>query len=154
MTDLFDEVVVCSVCGKKMERIALSKNGFKIRALRCDKCEKIIQHPADVEEYKRFMNLRQRPFAVKLRMVGNSYTVSIPREIIDFHREQEQMHNQMHQRFVKIRNEMIRVFLEDVGRISLRFPEIEDAEEDERKTTEEKKDDKYLKNKIKIKGAQ
>ena len=124
MADLFDQTILCSECGKKMQKVLLVKNGFKIRALRCEKCHKIIQHPSDLEEYKRFMNLKQRPFAVKLRMVGNSYTVSIPREIIDFHREQEQVRReqeQVHQRMAKIQDEMIRMFLEDVGRISLCF---------------------------------
>ena len=92
MIDMFDEIVVCSGCGKKMQRIDIIKNGFRLRALQCDKCEKRIYHPADIEEYKRFSQLKQRPFAVKLRMVGNSYTVSIPREIVDFMNEQEGMH--------------------------------------------------------------
>jgi phage FluMu protein Com len=126
MIDLFDQTVLCSECGKKMSKIVLVKNGFKIRALRCEKCNKIIHHPADIEEYKKYTQLRQKPFAVKLRMVGNSYTVSIPREIVDFHREQEQMH----QRFAKMQNEMIKMFLEDVGRISLCFPGSEELEEE------------------------
>ncbi len=152
MSDLFDEVVVCSNCGKRMGKLVIIKNGFKIRALRCDKCQKIIHHPSDIEEYKRFVQLKQRPFAVKLRMVGNSYTVSIPREIVDFHREQEQMHReqeQVHQRFAKIQNEMIKMFLEDVGRISLCFP---GAMEERQEKQQEK--ERELKNKIKIKEAQ
>jgi len=136
MADLFDQTVLCSECGKKMDKVVLIKNGFKIRALRCEKCQKIIHHPSDVEEYKKFQQLKQKPFAVKLRMVGNSYTVSIPREIIDFHREQEQMH----QSFVKMQNEMIKMFLEDVGRISLCFP-----------CSEEEQKEKELKNKIRVK---
>ena len=155
MTDLFDQVVLCSECGKRMSKIVLIKNGFKIRALRCDKCQKIIHHPADIEEYKRYIQLRQKPFAVKLRMVGNSYTVSIPREIVDFHREQEQVHReqeqvhqQVHQRFAKIQNEMIKMFLEDVGRISLCFPGSEGELEQKQEDRENKKE---LKNKARIK---
>lgn len=150
MQDLFDQTVMCSECGKKMQKIVLIKNGFKIRALRCEKCQKIIHHPADIEEYKKYVQLRQKPFAVKLRMVGNSYTVSIPREIVDFHREQEQVHReqeQVHQRFAKIQNEMIKMFLEDVGRISLCFQGNEEANENEEK---EKEKDIIKKSRIKI----
>ena len=155
MADLFDQTVLCSECGKKMSKIVLIKNGFKIRALRCEKCQKIIHHPGDIEEYKRFVQLRQKPFAVKLRMVGNSYTVSIPREIVDFHREQEQVHReqeQVHQhiqqRFVKMQNEMIKMFLEDVGRISLCFPGSEEQNEHEQSKERE------LARKIKIKSEE
>jgi DNA-directed RNA polymerase subunit RPC12/RpoP len=139
MTDMFDEIVVCSGCGKKMQRIDIIKNGFRLRALQCDKCEKRIFHPADIEEYKRFSQLKQRPFAVKLRMVGNSYTVSIPREIVDFMNEQDGMH----QRFMKIQNDMVRVFFEEFGKISLTFaqPQQKEAmrEEDEKINLKNKK---------------
>ena len=119
MTDLFDEIIVCSGCGKKMNKIIVIKNGFQIRAFQCDKCKKRIHHPGDIEEYKKFTQLKQRPFAVKLRMVGNSYTVSIPRDIVDFMQEQEQ--DGMHQRFIKMQNEMVKVFFEEFGKISLMF---------------------------------
>ncbi len=136
---MFDEIVVCSGCGKKMQRIDLIKNGFRLRALQCDKCEKRIVHPADIEEYKRFSQLKQTPFAVKLRMVGNSYTVSIPREIVDFMNEQDGMH----QRVMKMQNEMVRVFFEEFGKISLTFaqPQQKEAvqEEDEKINLKNKK---------------
>jgi transcription elongation factor Elf1 len=154
MSDLFDQTVLCSECGKKMSKIVLVKNGFKIRALRCEKCQKMIHHPADIEEYKKYIQLRQKPFAVKLRMVGNSYTVSIPREIVDFHREQEQVHREeqvhqhMQQRFVKMQNEMIKMFLEDVGRISLCFPGSEEPNE------QQQAQERELSKKIKIKDEE
>ena len=43
-------------------------------------------------------------------MVGNSYAVSIPKEIVDFIKEQE-----------KIMNDMVRLCFEDFGRLSLNF---------------------------------
>jgi hypothetical protein len=110
MTDLFDEIVMCSGCGRRMTKVMVLKNGFQIRALQCEKCNKRIYHPEDIEEYKKFTQLKHRPFAVKLRMVGNSYTVSIPREIVDFMNEQEKMHD-----------EMVKVFFEEFGKISLMF---------------------------------
>ena len=41
------------------------------------------------------MRLKNKEFEVKMRMVGNSYAVSIPREIVDFMKEQEKMVNDM-----------------------------------------------------------
>jgi hypothetical protein len=54
--------------------------------------------------------LRKKEFNVKMRFVGNSYAVSIPREIVDFMKEQE-----------KIMDEMVRLSFEEFGRISLVF---------------------------------
>jgi hypothetical protein len=124
MGDLFDEVISCKECGRKMARTEIFKNGCRIRALVCEKCGKKIYHPADVEEYKRFASLRQRPFNVKLRIVGNSYTVSIPREIINF---QEQMHQEMKKQIERM-NKIVRLSLEEPGKISMMFEE-EEAED-------------------------
>jgi len=86
------------------------KNGFKLRAVKCDNCKNQIVHPEDLKEYGEFQNLKKKNFKVKLRYVGNSYAVSIPREIIDFMNEQE-----------KQMNEMVDLCLEEFGRISLNF---------------------------------
>jgi len=47
-----------------------------------------------------------------MRMVGNSYTVSIPREIVNFIHEQE-----------KIFNEMVKLCFEEAGKLSIEFGE-------------------------------
>jgi len=123
--DIFDEVIMCSKCKKRMTPIHVVKNGFRIRTLECSRCGKRIYHPADVEEYKRFTQLKQRPFSVKLRMVGNSYTVSIPREIINFMNEQD-LHTSMREQMRKmdeIGNKMIRMMFEESGKLSLFFDE-------------------------------
>ncbi len=122
MIDLFDEIVTCSQCGKKMTKNKIVKNGFEIRVLECPKCKKKIYHPADIEEYKRFSRLKQRPFSVKLRMVGNSYTISIPREIINF---QRQMHKEM-EKHMDDMNKFVRLCMEGPKRISLSFDEEEE----------------------------
>lgn len=118
MTDIFDETIMCSKCGKKMNKVTVVKTGFSLRALECKKCGKYIYHPSDVEEYKKFQELKQRPYNVKLRMVGNSYTVSIPREIVDFMKEQEKMHD-----------EMVRIFFQGAKRLALSFGEEDEEEE-------------------------
>jgi hypothetical protein len=125
--DIFDEVIMCNKCKKRMTPIHVVKNGFKIRTLECSHCGKRIYHPTDVEEYKRFTQLKQRPFAVKLRIVGNSYTVSIPREIINFMGEQD-LHTTMKEqmkRMDELGNKMIRMMLEESGKLSLFFNEEE-----------------------------
>ena len=122
VSDFFDEIITCKDCGKKMSKTLIIKNGFKIRTLQCKKCNKKIYHPADIEEYKRFLKLKQQPFNVKLRIVGNSYTVSIPREIINF---QEQFHQEMKKEMENM-NKIVRLCLEEPGRLSLLFREKEE----------------------------
>lgn len=110
MSDLFDNTVLCKDCGKKMLPVTIIKNGFRMRALRCIPCSNEIIHPQDLKEYSDFQDLKKKNFRVKLRFVGNSYAVSIPREIIDFMNEQD---NKM--------NEMVDLCFEEIGRISLHF---------------------------------
>ena len=95
MEDIFSAKIHCNQCNKQTERTIIIKDGFKLRALRCNNCNKHYYHPADIEEQKRFQELRSKQFQVKLRMVGNSYTISIPREIIDFREECLQDMNRM-----------------------------------------------------------
>ncbi len=110
MEDLFDNIILCSKCNKKMNPSLLTKNGFNLRALKCKSCGKSIIHPEDRREYEEFMRLKQKEYNVKMRMVGNSYAVSIPREIVDFMQEQE-----------NIMNNMVKLCFEEAGKISLDF---------------------------------
>ena len=89
MADLFDNTILCRQCGKEMQKDITIKNSMHIRSATCEKCGKKEFHPLDLERYKEFQQIKQRPFRVKLRMVGNSYAVSIPREIIDFFSDAE-----------------------------------------------------------------
>lgn len=110
MTDLFDNTVLCKECNSKMNKIVVEKNGFSIRALQCPKCNNRIYHPNDIEEYKKFSELRNKVFKVKLRIVGNSYAVSIPKEIIGFIHEQE-----------RLMNDIVSLCFEEAGKLSLLF---------------------------------
>jgi len=83
-----------------------------MRSVVCDKCGHKILHPNDEAEYHKFVNLKNKQFHVKMRLVGNSYAVSIPKEIVSFIREQE-----------KIMDDMVRLCFEDFGRLSLNFSE-------------------------------
>ncbi len=95
-----------------MKKVTLEKNGFLMRAVVCDKCGHKILHPNDEAEHHKFVNLKNKQFHVKMRLVGNSYAVSIPKEIVSFIREQE-----------KIMDDMVRLCFEDFGRLSLNFSE-------------------------------
>lgn len=118
MTDLFDNTVLCKECNAKMSKTTVEKNGFMLRALQCPKCSNRIYHPADIEEYKKFSELKNKVFKVKLRIVGNSYAVSIPKEIVDFVHEQE-----------KLMDDMVRLCFEEAGKLSLMFNNEEEVEE-------------------------
>ena len=110
MTDIFDHPILCNKCDKRMKKILLIRNGFKMRTLECSECEEQIIHPVDKKEYDNFKKLKDKQYQVKLRMVGNSYTVSIPREIIEFHEE-------MNREITK----MINMSLEEPERLTLYF---------------------------------
>lgn len=89
MKDIFDHTVLCSKCNSKTRKNTSVKDGFKLRVLECPKCSSVIYHPADIKDYEEFKRLKSRDFNVKLRMVGNSFCVSIPKEFINFRREFE-----------------------------------------------------------------
>src|SRR6056297_1645556 len=95
MVDIFDYDILCDKCREKMVDSFIRKNGFNLRAKKCKSCGKFVVHPGDKKEYEDFMRLKNKEFEVKMRMVGNSYAVSIPREIVDFLYEQEKMINNM-----------------------------------------------------------
>ena len=124
MEDIFDENIFCSTCGKRMKKVSIVKGGFKIRSMECPKCGKHIYHPHDIEEFKRFSQLKKRPFSVKLRMVGHSYVVSIPREIINFqeqaHKEIKNVQKEMEKHFQDM-NKIVNMWLEEPGRVTLSF---------------------------------
>ncbi len=110
MSDIFDSKVLCKKCDKQMVKAKIVRNGFIFRALVCDKCGEKLIHPVDEQEYNRFVDLKNKEFRVKMRLVGNSYTVSIPKEIVSFMNEQE-----------KVMDDMVNLCFEEMGRLSLNF---------------------------------
>ena len=109
-TDIFENTILCNKCNKKMQLANVSRNGFILRAVVCPYCGKKIIHPKDEQEYNDFTQLRKKEFNVKMRFIGNSYAVSIPKEIVIFMREHE-----------KMMNDMVKLCLEEFGRVSLDF---------------------------------
>lgn len=82
--DILDHKILCKNCDTVMQKSILTRDNFEIRSLICPKCNEQLHHPKDLEEYQNFKKLKEKQFQVKLRMVGNSYAVSIPREIIEY----------------------------------------------------------------------
>jgi DNA-directed RNA polymerase subunit M/transcription elongation factor TFIIS len=113
MADIFENPILCKRCNTRMQKAQLTKDHFLFRALVCPKCNYKIIHPLDEQEYYKFKNLKNKEFRVKMRIVGNSYTVSIPKEIVSFMKEQE-----------KIMDDMVRLCFEDIGRLSLNFGDV------------------------------
>lgn len=110
--DIFDNPILCRKCEVKMTPIKLEKNGFILRAVSCPKCNSRIIHPTDEAEFNKFSQLKNKTFRVKMRIVGNSYAVSIPKEIVNFMKEQE-----------KIMDDMVSLCFNDSKKLSLMFGE-------------------------------
>lgn len=120
MKDIFDNTILCNRCHLKMKKIDIDKNGFILRAVKCDNCGERIIHPQDLQEYEQFSNLKNKTYRVKLRIVGNSYAVSIPKEIVQFMQDQE-----------RLMDDMVRLCFEGSKRLSLQFSEDSEDEEEE-----------------------
>jgi len=125
--DIFQNTILCANCNIKMNRVQTQKNGFVLRSVVCPKCNSRIIHPKDEQEYKEFIELKNKQFHVKMRFVGNSYAVSIPKEIVDFMQDQE-----------KIMDEMVKLSFEEFGRISLNFGNNNSNEIEKEKELREK----------------
>jgi hypothetical protein len=113
MTDIFDNTILCKKCDTKMKKAKLVKNGYVFRIIICPSCNSKIIHPVDEQEYNKYVNLKNKEFKVKMRLVGNSYAVSIPKEIVSFMNQQK-----------RIMDEMVKLCFEDFGKLSLNFKEI------------------------------
>ena len=110
MADIFENKILCKECNKEMQKTSVVKDGFQLRALKCLNCNKLNYHPLDLQDYENFKKIRDKQFQVKLRYVGNSYIVSIPREIIEFQEE-----------FQKEINEILYLSLEEPEKLSIFF---------------------------------
>ena len=110
MTDIFDTTILCKQCEMKMKPKIVNRTGSELRAVECPKCKDQIIHPADLNCLEHFKNLKGKTYNVKLRIVGNSHTISIPKEIVNFIKEQE-----------RIMDNMVRLHLDDMRRLSLIF---------------------------------
>jgi hypothetical protein len=120
MTDIFDAKITCKNCNKEMQKTIVNRNGLELRAVICNSCGDKIIHPADLNSQEQFKDLKGKQFNVKLRVVGNSHAISIPKEIVDFV-------NQRHREMKKEMDNMVRLCFEDFDKLSVMFDE-EDEE--------------------------
>lgn len=114
MKDIFDAKIMCEKCNVKMEKVNLEKAGFILRAVQCPHCRERIVHPGDLNNFNQYNDLRGKTFSVKLRMVGNSHAISIPKEIVDFI-------NEMNYKMSRHMNDVVKLCFEDFGKLSLNF---------------------------------
>lgn len=121
MTDIFDTKILCKKCGIEMKKGIVEKNGAQLRAVICQKCGDKIIHPADLNCLNKYNDLKDKKFNVKLRMVGNSHAISIPKEIFEFMEEQHRMMHESQKRMSRDMDEMVRLAFEDFGRLRLDF---------------------------------
>ena len=114
MTDIFDAKIMCKNCDSEMKQGIVHKRGVGLRAVKCDKCGDVIVHPADLNRLEQFKDLKGKVFNVKLRVVGNSHAISIPKEIVNFM-------NETHRNMKREMDDMVRLCFEDFRKLSLRF---------------------------------
>ncbi|MBI3334066.1 hypothetical protein HYZ97_01125 [Candidatus Pacearchaeota archaeon] len=121
MTDIFDATILCKRCKQEMQAGIVEREGFELRAVQCPKCRDSIIHPADLNGVESFKELKGKNFHVKLRMVGNSHAISIPKEIVDFM-------NERHRSMKREMDDMVRLCFEDFDTLRVMFnDDLEDS---------------------------
>ncbi len=118
-TDIFDTTILCKDCGKEMEKTIVAKSGAQLRAVECPKCKDRILHPNDLNSLEHFNNIKGKTFNVKLRIIGNSHAISIPKEIVNFIKEQE-----------RVMDDMVSLCFRDMRRLDLFFGSRGEEEND------------------------
>ncbi|MAE50009.1 hypothetical protein CMI48_04255 [Candidatus Pacearchaeota archaeon] len=142
MADIFDQKIVCKNCNKQMREQRVEKKGMQVRSVACKKCGVEVIHPSDQAALEQYGNLKGKTFTVKLRAVGNSHAVSIPKEIVRFINDtHKQMERDMDDTLRRGRlkrdssrdnsmiNHMVKLCFEDFGRLSMRFGQFDRVED-------------------------
>jgi uncharacterized 2Fe-2S/4Fe-4S cluster protein (DUF4445 family) len=127
MPDIFDNPILCRKCKVEMQKVIVKRNGFELRAIQCPRCHEQIIHPADLNASQQFNDLKGKTFSVKLRMVGNSHAISIPKEIVEFMNEMQKMHNDMKHEM----DNMVKMCFEDFGNLRINLFDNSNPEEQE-----------------------
>jgi transcription elongation factor Elf1 len=120
--DVFDQKIVCKHCNKQMKPAVIQKKGMQVRSVTCEKCGVEVIHPSDQAALEQYGDLKGKTFTVKLRTVGNSHAVSIPKEIVRFI-------NDTHKQMERDMDNMVKLCFEDFGRLSMRFGEFDKMED-------------------------
>ena len=124
MKDIYENTILCDRCNIKTIKGQTIREDFPIRTWKCPKCNQVWHHPSDLQDYESFSRIKDKTFQVKLRMVGNSYAVSIPREIIEFEEMRTSLHDEMKKEIKDMENfmnQMVSLSMESPGKVSLSF---------------------------------
>lgn len=71
-------------CGGKMDRIRTTWRKIEVRGWKCRRCNEELIHPADAQKALEIERARKKHLLiVKLRRVGKSRVVTVPRPIIE-----------------------------------------------------------------------
>jgi|SRR3989344_795473 len=124
MKDIFETKIFCKECNNEMKKTFVEKSGFRLRAVECSKCGEKIVHPEDMNNFRDYKDLKKKTYSVKLRVVGNSHAISIPKEVVDFI-------NNSHHRASRQMDDMVKLCFEDFGKLSLNFFDDEHEGENE-----------------------
>lgn len=80
----FEDLKLKCECGGDMEKITTDWKGIEVRGWRCKKCNEEIINPKDAQRALEIERARKKNLlTVKLRRVGKSKVVTIPRPIIE-----------------------------------------------------------------------
>ncbi|MEE9236940.1 MAG: hypothetical protein V3U52_04055 [Thermoplasmata archaeon] len=80
---LEDMKIVCH-CGGETEQVRTHWRGIPVRAWRCRKCGEEMIHPSDAQRALVIARAIDRgEFRVKVRQVGKSLTLTIPRKLVE-----------------------------------------------------------------------
>jgi len=118
MRDIFEGIILCKNCKKEMKKGVVIKEGFRIRYAYCEKCKTKLWHSGDLENYRNFNNLKKKAFKVKLRIVGNSYAITLPKEVVNFIKEIEK-------EFKIKEEETVKLMFDELGKLNVIFEQIE-----------------------------
>lgn len=82
--DELDKIEIVCHCGGKTKRIETSWEGFPVRAWKCGRCGEEIFHPLDAQRALTIAKaIKNKEFEVKIRKVGKSLTMTIPRRLAE-----------------------------------------------------------------------
>jgi len=71
-------------CGGKTKKVQTTWKGFPVRAWKCERCNEEIFHPLDAQRALAIGKaIKNKEFDVKIRKVGKSLTMTIPRRLAE-----------------------------------------------------------------------
>lgn len=80
----FENLKIKCECGGSMKKIKTTWKGIEVRGWKCSKCSEEVINPADAQKALEIEKARKKNLlVVKLRSVGKSQVITIPKPIIE-----------------------------------------------------------------------